>query len=78
MAAKGGKKFKKTDFVYVRKLLAGVSLLMFLVVLVSGSMAGASFASITFRAFLVMMVLKISGVIVIRMLSTTYEETNRG
>ncbi len=73
----GEKRVVRYSLVVVHKLAAGVALLAFCVVLGAGLMAEARIVTITYRAFVVMLVIGIVSRVVTRVL-TSYEEINGG
>lgn len=82
MAAKKGAKakpkvvpIKKVNYAHIHKLMVGVALLAFVVVIASGLSSGASIFSISWRALVVMLLVKLISVVVLRII-TTYEEMN--
>ena len=74
---KKGKKVLKGSYIAVQKLLAGVSLLGFVVVMTAGLRSGVGIVTITVRAGMVMLVVAVIGRLVMQVLST-YEEINSG
>lgn len=68
---------KKVSFAGVHKLAAATSLVAFLVIIGGGVMARASVFSITFRAFLAILVIGVVSRVLIRILAS-YEEMNSG
>lgn len=73
MAAKDAKLKRKISFLHLKKLQAGVSLLAFLIMLISGMMAGNSIITITQRSFLAIVVIMVITRVVVSIL-VTYEE----
>ena len=65
------------DLVFIKKLAAAVSLLVFVVIIVGGLMAEARILTITLRAFVAMVLASLITRIVISVL-VTYEEMNSG
>ncbi|RMG42248.1 MAG: hypothetical protein D6719_06810 [Candidatus Dadabacteria bacterium] len=76
MAAKKNIKVRK-NYAHIHKLFAGVSLLAFLVVVISGLQAQASVFTIIIRSTIVILIIGIIGRILLRILAT-YEEMNSG
>lgn len=77
MARKGGLVVKLNDQIVVRKMLASVALLAFIVVMIASLRAGANLYTVSVRAAIVMLVVKVFSVVVLRLL-TTYEEIGCG
>ncbi|MBX7144164.1 MAG: hypothetical protein K1X79_06915 [Oligoflexia bacterium] len=78
MADAGQKKLsKKVSFAGIHKLVAGTSLIAFLVIIGGGVMARASVFSIAFRAFIAIFVIGVVSRVLIRILAS-YEEMNSG
>ncbi len=71
------KTIKRASYVHIQKLLAGVALLAFIVVVVAGLMAGAGVVSICIRATLVILTVILVRIFVIQILEA-YEEMNSG
>lgn len=66
---------KGTSFIFVHKLVAGVSILMFLVILINGIKVEASLGSIVIRSVYMLVVVGIIARVVIKVLKT-YQEMN--
>ncbi|MEZ4753967.1 MAG: hypothetical protein R3A13_06595 [Bdellovibrionota bacterium] len=64
---------KRVSYVVVHKVAAGISLLCLLVVAVAGLSANASVFSMTWRAFIAILLVKVMSVVLIKVLAT-YEE----
>lgn len=71
------KKVRRVSFAYIQKLMAGVSLLAFLVVAVAGVRANVGVVTIALRAFIVILVVGIVSRLVVQILAT-YEEMSSG
>jgi hypothetical protein len=77
-APKGNKKIiKKVSYAYLQKLAAAVCLLAFVVMLAAGLLAGVSVITITYRACIVMVAVKVIARILVSVL-TNYEEIDSG
>jgi hypothetical protein len=76
MAAKK-KVSRKVSYVLFHKFAAAVSLLAFVVMIISGLMAEARLTTITYRALIAMLVVGLVSRVVIRVVAT-YEEMNSG
>lgn len=74
---KSKKVVKKVNFAPVHRLFAGVSMIGFFVVAAGGVMANLDMMTIVFRAFVVMLAVKLVSWVVIRVLAS-YEEINSG
>lgn len=75
--AKAKKLTRKVSYASLQKLIAGVSLLCFLVILIAGLQADVRMITIAVRAMIVMLVIKVIARVVISVLAT-YEEMNSG
>jgi hypothetical protein len=67
----------KLNFPFVRKLIAGVALLALVAIMLGGLLAGARMITVVYRAFFIMILAKVVGFIVLKVL-VNYEEINRG
>ena len=76
-AEKTKKRIRKVSYAYVQRLFAGVSLLAFVVMVISGMMAHVGVVTIAFRALVVMLVISLVARVVVKTLAA-YEEMNSG
>lgn len=68
---------RRPKSVFLNKLLAAVSMLAFLVVIISGLRAESSVVSITFRAFIVILCISVIGRVAASVINS-YEGMNSG
>ncbi|MCB0318340.1 MAG: hypothetical protein KDD56_06250 [Bdellovibrionales bacterium] len=64
---------RKVSFIVMHKIVAALSLLTLLVVLIASLLAKASVFSMTWRALVAILIVKLASVVVIKLLAT-YEE----
>jgi len=70
-------KRKLPSYSFLHKLFAGVSLLVFIIIIVAGVRAEVEVTTIAYRAALVMVVIGVLSRIILKVL-ITYEEMNSG